>query len=98
MLSEAHIIYGVYLMNNEGFETLHKQWMSLFAVHHPIYCTNRVRKSWYLVYNLRLDLSGNGMMRPIGGRQMLSVVPRIFLMYLRSDFKHFISNGCLSPL
>ena len=51
--STSHLHYKT----NQGFETLHKQWVSLLTVQHPIYCTERVSKIWPFVCHLGVDLS-----------------------------------------
>ena len=47
-----------YLLNasKKGFEALHKQWMSLLAGQHPIFCTERVSQMWHFACNLRANL------------------------------------------
>ena len=42
----------------EGFERIHKQWMSLLVVQHPIWFAEGVPQSLqFAVCNLRVDLS-----------------------------------------
>ena len=51
--------------SNEGFGTLHKQWMALLEVHHPICCTERVPKFRHFVCNSRVDLCGKWYKSPL---------------------------------
>ena len=54
MYKEAH---HTYLLNasQEGFETLHQQWISPLAVQHPIFCAESVSKMWHFACNLRVN-------------------------------------------
>ena len=42
--------------SKKGFEERHKQWMSLLAGQYPIFCTERVSKTWHFACNLRANL------------------------------------------
>ena len=46
--------------SEEGFKTLHKQWLSLCVIHHLIYCTEeRVLKTGHFMCNLRDNVGRN---------------------------------------
>ena len=81
----------------EGFEILHKQWMSLITAQHPIYSysTGRVPEIMDFVGNLRGIIVGkwNGETH----KWLADAVRSTFhLPYAyMEDLKHFISNVCV---
>ena len=72
----------------EDYETLQRQWMSLFIVHHSIFSSERVSYICHLVWKLRVNLGRNVMIWPISGYDMLPEASLICVLYQRGIMKH----------
>ena len=84
--SSSHLPYAP----KEGFETLHKQWMSLFAIQHPIYHFERVPQILYFVCQYQVLTSmWTGTVIPI------SIRPTMPTIYIVGGFET-LHNQCLA--
>ena len=93
MLSEAHLTF--FNTPEEGSGILQQQWLSLNAVHHPIFCAERVLNIWYFVCNLRVNLVRIGLVSTMRGLSMLPEAHPIIVMHPRKVMNHSCSNECL---
>ena len=81
-------------ISGEEYETLQQQLTPFYISRHHTSHEVRLPQIWHFVFNLRVDLSKNDMMRITSRSKMLIEVSPTILIHLRKIMKHFSSNGC----